>query len=423
MSNHPFRPLRRRAVRLVWGAGMVSDVGTWVQLIVVGSLVARESNSALLTGLTALATIAPQGMCAPIGGLLADKFDRRKVFIAGLAGQATMTMVLAVLVALGMRNPLLLSAVILCSSAAGSLGAPAYSSMLPDLVPAEELMAMVSLGIYSWNSGRIIGPLLATVAAGAVGPAWTIAFNSLTFGAMALSISLLRRPFLPPGSEATTVRARLAEGWRAVGRTPGAQVGIAMITLLNLCVAAFMGLIPIYAKQVFEGGTGLAGVLSALQGAGAIIGSLGVTVLAARLGRSRVVVGVVTLIVVSYVAYAAAPNVWWAGAAVIGLGAGSSSFFVTGFSIVQRDAPDAERGRVLSIAQAAMGSCYGIGIVWIGLVGDTLGLRAGFFAGAAALALLSLLLVRALPFWRDAVDGTPPRSIEVTVLTPGEVTA
>ncbi len=403
---------------------MVSDIGTWVQLIVVGSLVARESGSALLTGLTALATITPQGLCAPIGGLLADKIDRRKVFVAGLLGQATMTTVLAILLAFGLRNALVLSAVILCSSAAGSLGAPAYSAMLPDLVPPDELMAMVALGIYSWNSGRIIGPLLATVVAGVVGPAWTVAFNAATFAVMALAIGLLRRPFTPPGSEASSVRERLAEGWRAVQRTPGCQVGIVMITLLNLSVAAFMGLIPIFAREVFAGGTGLAGTLSALQGAGAIVGSIGVTVLAARLGPSKVIVGVVGVLVISYAAYALAPTVVAAGVAVVGLGAGSSSMFVAGFSLVQRDAPAAERGRVLSIAQAAMGTCYGIGIVWIGLLGDLVGLRAAFLVAAGTLLVSTTVAARRLPFWREALDGGTSHSIDVVVAaaTPGDGT-
>ena len=80
MSNHPFVPLRHRAVRLLWGAAVVSDIGTWVQLIVVGSLVASGTGSAIQTGLVALATFMPQGIASPIGGLLADRFDRRRVF-------------------------------------------------------------------------------------------------------------------------------------------------------------------------------------------------------------------------------------------------------------------------------------------------------------------------------------------------------
>ncbi|MEZ5229391.1 MAG: MFS transporter [Acidimicrobiales bacterium] len=78
MPSHPFVPLRHRSVRLLWGAAVISDIGTWVQLIVVGSLVAADTGSALKTGLVALATFMPQGIASPVGGLLADRFDRRR---------------------------------------------------------------------------------------------------------------------------------------------------------------------------------------------------------------------------------------------------------------------------------------------------------------------------------------------------------
>ncbi|MCX6521571.1 MAG: MFS transporter [Actinobacteria bacterium] len=178
MSNHPFVPLRHRAVRLLWGAAVISDIGTWVQLIVVGSLVASGTGSAIQTGLVALATFMPQGIASPIGGLLADRFDRRRVFATALIAQATVTSVLAVVLGAGVRTPWVLTVLILVGSAAGATGAPSYAAMQPDLVPPNELMQMVSLGVYSWNSGRVLGPILGSLLMLAVGPAWTIAFNA-----------------------------------------------------------------------------------------------------------------------------------------------------------------------------------------------------------------------------------------------------
>ena len=104
MSNHPLRPLRHRAVRRIWAAGVFSDIGTWIQLVIVGSLVARATGSAFQTGLIAMATMMPPGLCARVGGLLADKFDRRRVFMAGLIGQGVVTGVLAVVIAAGQRD-------------------------------------------------------------------------------------------------------------------------------------------------------------------------------------------------------------------------------------------------------------------------------------------------------------------------------
>jgi MFS family permease len=405
VPDHPFVPLRRRSVRLVWGAGLFSDVGTWVQLIVVGSLVAQSSGSALQTGLIALATFMPQGICAPIGGLLADRHDRRHVFIAGLLGQAAATTLLTVLLALGVQSAFVLAGVILLSSGAGALGGPAFAAMLPDLVPPEELMAMVSLTIYSWNGGRIIGPLLGTVLVRTVGPSWTIAFNALTFAAMAASVYAVRRPFAPPGSAGTTIRERLAEGWHAVQRVAGCRYGIVTIMMLNLTIGPFMGLIPVFASEVFGGGTGMAGAFSALQGVGAILGSLAFTALAAQFGRARMMLVTAVVLSTSFVIYALAPVAAVAGIAVIGLGAGSSSTFLSGMSIIQRDAPAAERGRVLSISQASMGICYGIGIVWLGLIGDLLNLRVAFLISVAALVSSVVILTHRAPGWRAVIDG------------------
>lgn len=401
---------------LVWGSGLLSDVGTWVQLIVVGSLVAKNTGSALYTGLTALALITPQGVCAPIGGVLADRYDRRRVFAWALCMQGAATGVLAAALGAGVRQPLILSAIIVVSSTGGALGQPAFQAMLPDLVPPEELMAMIALGIYSWNGGRIIGPVLGTVLVSVVGPAWTVGFNAMSFVVMAVAVSLLRRAFHPPADDAGDgVIVRFRAGLRAMRRVPGCRQGTLIIIILNFAIAPFVGLIPIYARTVFHGGTGLAGLLSALQGVGAIAGGLLFTVLVGRHGRGQMVLFALACAVAAYALYAVAPTAVIAGIAVVALGAGSASIFTACLSVIQRDAPAAERGRVLSIMQAANGFCYGIGVLWISVLGDWLDLRVAF-AIATAVALVSVLgFMYSTPDWRaviddDAVrhDGTEP---------------
>jgi MFS family permease len=275
--------------------------------------------------------------------------------------------------------------------------------MLPDLVPPEELMAMVSLGIYSWNGGRIIGPLLGTVLFRFAGPAWTVGFNALTFAVMAGAVALLRKEFLPVGSAVDGIRERLVEGWHALQRIPGCRYGIVMIMILNLSVGPFMGLIPIYAREVFGGGTGLAGIFSAVQGVGAIVGSLTITVLAVRRSRANLVVISTSILVTAYLVYALAPTAVVAGVAVMWMGAGSASVFVSSMAIVQRDATAGERGRILSITHAAMGLCYGV--LWIGVVGDVVNLRVAFGLAAAVAVTASVFAARRTPGWRSVIDG------------------
>ncbi len=409
MSNHPFVPLRHRAVRLLWGAAVISDIGTWVQLIVVGSLVASGTGSAVQTGLVALATFMPQGIASPIGGLLADRFDRRRVFASALIAQATVTSVLAVVLGAGVRTPWVLTVLILVGSAAGATGAPSYAAMQPDLVPPNELMQMVSLGVYSWNSGRVLGPILGSLLVLAVGPAWTIAFNAFSFVVMAGAVVAVRRSFRPHG-DAGSVRERLTAGARAMRTTPGCWHALVMLALLNCMMVPFMGLVPIYVQGSYDGGTGMVGLVASAQGVGAIIGGIVISFLAQRYDRSTLVVGTVVTATTLLIAYAAAPTLPTLVAVIFVLGGAWSSLFITLSAVVQRDAPPASRGRVMSLMQATFGITYGVGLLFIGAIGDLINLHVAFATGAViGVSGFWLLTLRARN-WRVAIDGVPASS-------------
>ncbi len=393
---------------------MVSDIGTWVQLIVVGSLVAADTGSAIQTGLVALATFMPQGIAAPVGGLLADRFDRRKVFASALLAQASITTVLAVVLGSGVRSPLVLTLLILLGSAAGSLGSPSSAAMQPDLVPPDELMAMVSLGVYSWNGGRIVGPLLGSVLVLAIGPAWTIGFNAFSFVVMATAVALLRRPFRPHGADDadSTVRQRLLAGLRTVRANPGCFHGVVLLVLFNLTLVPFMGLIPIYVKAEYDGGTSMAGAVAAAQGIGAIIGGVLVTWLATRRSRSALIKGVQFMMAGALAAYALAPSVVWLVVCAAVLGGCVAAMFIMAVSIIQRDAPPHGRGRVMSVMQASMGISYGVGLLFVGSLGDLINLHAAFAVGAALTLVAFALLTRRSRNWRIAIDGSAQVGID-----------
>jgi MFS family permease len=388
----------------LWGAAVVSDIGTWIQLIVVGSLVAAHTGSAVQTGLVALATFAPQSVASPVGGLLADRFDRRKVFAAALIVQAVVTTALAVTLGLGVREPAALIVLILLASAAGATGAPSYAAMQPDLVPPEELMAMVSLGVYSWNGGRIIGPLLGTGLVLLVGPAWTIGFNAVSFVVLAAAVALVRREFRPTGSHGTIVD-RLVGGWRTLRSTTGCYHGVTLLVLYHLTISPFIGLIPIYTRSEYGGGTGMAGAVTSAQGVGAIIGGIVVAMLAHRHPRSLLIGRLIGLLALSLGIYAVAPNAVWVVAAAALLGGAGAGFYIASSAIIQRDAPPASRGRVISIMQAATGVSYAVGLLFIGSIGDATNLHFAFGAGAVLLLVGFGLLTLRSRHWRTAVDG------------------
>lgn len=404
MSQNPFAPLRRPQVRRLWLAAVMSDVGTWVQLIVVGVLVASSTGSALRTGLVAVATFMPQGIAAPIGGLLADRFDKRRVLASALVLQGTVTAVLALTLAAGVRDPAVLTLLVLFSAMAGALGQPSYAAMLPDLVPAEELVAMLSLGIYAWNGGRIIGPLLATALAAAVGPAWTVAFNAMTFLVMAFVVSMVRQEFPPHAADPMSIGQRLVMGWRVTRSTPACWLGIVLVVHFSVTVVGFIGLVPIYARSLFDGGTGVTGALASAQGVGAIIGGVFVTWLAVRHRRSSLLLGIFAGVPVAMLVYALAPSVPVAILGIFLLGSVSAPYFITTSAIIQRNAPAASRGRVMSISQASSGLSYGTGLIFLGVLADLTDIRTALMIGVGLMAAGVIWLLRRVPGWRGIVD-------------------
>ena len=416
--------MRHRAFSLFWGAGAASDIGTWVQLAAIGSLVAVSSGSALATGMIAAATFLPQGLCSPIGGLLADRFERRRTFLTTLGAQAIITTIIATLIAAGLRNPLALSGLVLLQSSAGALGGPSLQAILPDLVPADELTSAVALGVTSWNSGRVLGPLLATALV-PFGAHWAVAANGISFAVLWLAILGCRRQFLPTAPAWSSMRAELVAGARALRRSRGCATAVATLATLHLCLIPFMGLIPSTTRAMLlrsgaavtdSSVTSISARLFSAQGLGAIVGSLLVANLVKRYRRSSLITAAMALVAVLVTVHEYAPG--WATAAAIILVMGACIAVMQSVfgGVVQRDATSEHRGRIISWYQGFNGMAYGIGLLTLGYTSDRFGLRTTFAVSGVLTAAL-LVAGRRSPVWADAIDGRLPISADTTPVT------
>lgn len=397
---------------MFWGAGAASDIGTWVQLAAIGSLVAVSSGSALATGMVAAATFAPQGLCSPIGGLLADRFERRRTFLASLGAQTVLTTIIAVAIAMGLRNPMALSGLVLLQSSAGALGGPSLQAILPDLVPDDELTAAVALGITSWNSGRVVGPLVATALV-PFGAHWAVAANGASFAVLWVSLMCCRRQFRPTSPVWTSMTRELAAGVRALRRSGGCVAAVLSIVTIHLCMVPFMGLIPSTSRALLQRQgaaiddatvTSITARLLSAQGVGAILGALLVANLVRRFRRSSIVTIALSVAAVLVAVHQYAPT--WVSIAAIVFVMGSCVAMVQSVfgGVVQRDASRHHRGRILSWYQGLNGLAYGIGLLTFGAASDRFGLRATFIVSGILTAAM-ILMARRSVHWTDAVDG------------------
>ena len=387
------QPLRHRNFALVWTAATISNVGTWMETVAVGDLVAKQTGEAGWVGLVAAAAFLPMGLMGPIGGAIADRVDRRKfVFIttllhAGAAGALTL------LSATGNTSPWAVAVVVFVAGCVSGIGFPAYTAMLPDLVPKDDLLGAVSLGQAQFNLGRVVGPALAGIAISLGSYTWAFALNTLSFTAMLAALAALRLTHVPRDDVAGSIWGRIRVGASAVRQEPGVRAATLMIAVIALTASPFIALIPAMARVRHDGGEALTSAFVTAQGVGAVGGALLVPVLALRLGRHRLLLLGLLALPAALALYGMAPTPGLAVLALVGVGATYICVFSGLGTVVQLRAPAHLRARVISLYFLALGSLYPVGTVIQGPIADRIGLGT-VTVGSAVLLLVVVVLLR-----------------------------
>jgi MFS family permease len=427
-----FAPFRHRRFALLWAGAFVSNIGTWMETVGVGILVTSSTGRAGWAGLVAAAGFVPTALLAPFGGALADRLPRRTLLITTTSVQILFAGLLTLAASLGDPSPGLVTMIVLGAGCANAIGFPAYQAMLPDLVPREDVPGAVALSSAQWNLGRVIGPALAGLVIGLGGYELAFAINTLSFFAVLAVVASFHLP-PPMSTRDDSIVQSIKEGARFVRGDPALRFVVGCMALNSLLAAPFIALIPAVALKVFhEEKLGTAALVTA-QGLGAVCMALSLATLFARFGTRRVTLGILATLPIALVAYAVAPVLPLAIAAIFVVGflyLGSLSSFTT---IAQLRAPAALRGRVVSVLMMLIGALYPIGSVVQGTIADEVGLRATT-AGAAILLAALLLAWRLLrPQAAEALgdratiaiapgfDAAPPTSGEHVRHTGGPV--
>jgi MFS family permease len=297
--------------------------------------------------------------------------------------------------------------IVFASGCAGALGFPSYQSMLPDLVPQEELVGAVGLSSAQWNLGRVIGPALAGLVVSFGGERWgyalAFAINTVSFLAVIVVVWMLRLPG-PSGRATGSIIASIREGFSFAWREPGLRTVVSYMGLNSFLAAPFIALVAPMALQVLDSGKGGVSALVTAQGVGAVLMAVSLGTLAARYSSRRVLAGVLWLLPMALIGYACSPNLAVAVVGIFIVGAlylGALSSFT---SIAQLRSPPEVRGRVLCVLNVLLGSIYPLGSLVQGWLSDRIGQRATT-AGAAFLMLILLAALRVTrPAFLRALD-------------------
>ena len=380
------RPLTFQAYRRVWIGAFVSNIGTWVATVAVGIYVTVLTQQAAWTGLVAAAAMLPGFVLAPLGGALADRFPRKVLLILSTLTEAACAALLAALVGTGHAPPLAVTLIVLVNGAASVISWPAFSSILPELVPPDDIPSAVALSSTQWNLGRIIGPALAGLVIAVAGYTWAFALNAVSFFAVILAVLPVAVPALEPPEQRFLRSLRAGVGF--FRRDRGVRNGVTLWAINSFIAAPFMAMIPAVALKVFDNESPGTAILITAQGIGAVIMALSMGSLTHRFGLRRLLMIACAFLPGVLIAYALSPTLWVATFMMLLVGATYLVTFSGVFTIAQSRAPNIVRGRVVSLFMATVSLAYPLGSLLQGWLGDRIGLPQTTIASAIVLVVI-----------------------------------
>jgi MFS family permease len=346
--------LTYRDFRVLWCGAMTSTIGTWMQKVAQSWLILTitGSSSAFFLGLDAFLGELPILLFTLIGGVVADRHDRRHLLLTSQYVQMGAAFTLAALVYWDVVHIWHVLALSVVTGLAQAFGGPAYQSLLPSLVAKAHVPNAIAFNSIQFNLARVIGPLLAGAALAAFGMVACFGLNGLSFLAVIVAIMSLHIRHIPP-TTTTRMHQELKSGFTFVRANPG-LIGLSVLgfatTFLGNPVLTFL---PLFTQNVFGGDVNQYTYLMAAAGGGAVTGALVV----AWLGRFRHMG--LTLLILQFVfgvivALFALTHLFWLNAILLFAGGACMVMvFAMLSSLVQLNAPNEMRGRVMSIYMVA----------------------------------------------------------------------
>ena len=413
-----FRSLRTRNYRLWFFGQTVSQCGTWMQSVAQYWLVLELTHSAFDLGITAALQFAPVLFFGTIGGLVADRFDKRKVLLVTQTAFTVQATVLWALVASGSVRLWMVWALALTYGFINVADNPSRQSFVVEMAGPDDLTNAVGLNSVIVNVSRIIGPAVAGVMIATVGLSWAFLANAISFGAVIGALYAMRASELhrrPPLARAKgQIRAGLRYAWRAWEL----RVPLIMMAVIGTLAYNFSVILPLFAHDIFHRGAGTYSALTVAMGIGALAGGLAI---ASRQRPShKLLVAVSLAFGVFILGVAAAPSLPLCLALLVLMGAASIMFIATANSLLQLNSSGAMRGRVMALWAVVFLGSTPIGAPLIGFIAGRYGARFALGLGGVATVLVAIWAGLALRRIRDtrrlaAEDAAPPAAAALTV--------
>jgi MFS family permease len=389
-----FRSLKCRNYRRYYFGQLISLNGTWMHSMAQAWLVYRLTGSSFWLGLVTFCNLAPVLFLSLIGGIAADRFNRRKILIVIQLLALLQALLLGILTITGVVTPWQVAVLATLLGVLRAFEMPARHAFVAQIVPPELLSNAIGLSSSAFNVARFAGPSIAggLVALWGEGPVFLI--NAFSFTAILLALMSIHVERRSAEDDRAPVGAHLLEGLRFATGNAQIRSALLIIGMVSLTSSAITVLMPVFAGDAHQGGARMMGVLMSAMGVGALLGALRLAARQSGEGLERVIGWASLSLAVCAIVFATAHTLWLALPLLALAGYSHTSVAASANAMIQLHTADALRGRVMSI----------FSMIFIGLmpIGSLLGGAAAEYIGApAAVALFGLgfLLVALLYLW------------------------
>ncbi|MBT2302532.1 MFS transporter [Variovorax paradoxus] len=389
-----FAPLRQPVFAVLWAATVIGNIGSFMRDVASAWIVTELSASPTAVALIQTAATLPVFLLAIPAGVLSDILDRRR-FLIGV--QILLTVVSGTLLVLAHTGTLTVSYLIALTFVGGigaALMAPTWQSIVPELVPRAELKSAVALNSLGINISRAIGPAAGGLLLASFGAAVTYGLDVLSYLFVLAALFWWRRPVTPESALSEHFLGAFRAGVRYTRGSRELHVVLLRAAVFFLFASSVWALLPLVARQVLGGSSGLYGILLGAVGGGAILGAVLLPRIRSRLDADGLVLLASLIAAVVMAALVVSPPKWVAVLLLLLLGVGWIIALTTLNGVAQSILPNWVRGRGLAVYLTVFNGAMAAGSLGWGLVAQQIGVPMALLAGAAGLALVALVFHR-----------------------------
>jgi predicted MFS family arabinose efflux permease len=343
-----FKAFHYRDFRLMWIGACTSSIGTWMQIAAQGWLIYRLSHSTFYLGLDQFLGGLPIFMFSLLGGVVADRVERRRILIGSQYLQMASASLLTILVATGVVHVWHILCLSFVSGLAQAFGGPAYLALIPTLVDREDMPNAIALNSIQFNVAVVLGSALGGEAIAKLGETWCFGLNALSFLAPIISLTIITARFLPQKTT-DSMFVSFKEGIKFVRKQHSMEALIILAFCMTFLSMPMRTYIPAFVKDIFHRGPETYGNLLALMGIGSICGSLAIASLGNIKHKGRVALAALVCLGLAIAGFALSRSLHFSEAMMVLAGASMMAVFANVNALVQLITTNELRGRVMSV--------------------------------------------------------------------------